>query len=143
MHANYFRPGGVPARTCRPSSSRTSTPPGPWRSRPNRLDEIEKLITGNRIFKQRNVDIGVVSREQAFEWAFTGVMLRGSGVAWDLRRNPQPYDCYDDFEFDIPLGVHGDCYDRYLCRVDEMRQSIRIIRQKGLRPPEEGAGAVR
>nr|MBA3812109.1 NADH-quinone oxidoreductase subunit D [Caulobacteraceae bacterium] len=92
------------------------------------LDDIEGLITGNRIFKQRNVDIGVVTKDQALAWGFTGVMLRGSGVAWDLRRN-QPYECYDEFDFDIPLGVHGDCYDRYLCRVEEMRQSIRIMRQ--------------
>jgi NADH-quinone oxidoreductase subunit D len=125
LHANYFRPGGV----------RQDLPPqliediDNWAEAfPKRLDEIETLITGNRIFKQRNVDIGVVTREQAFQWAFTGVMLRGSGVAWDLRRN-QPYECYDDFEFDIPLGVNGDCYDRYLCRVEEMRQSTRIIRQ--------------
>jgi NADH-quinone oxidoreductase subunit D len=85
-------------------------------------------MTDNRIFKQRNVDIGVVTRDEALAWGFTGVMLRGSGVAWDLRRN-QPYECYDELEFDIPLGVHGDCYDRYLCRVEEMRQSIKIMRQ--------------
>ncbi len=125
MHANYFRPGGV----------RQDLPPAlvddieTWTGTfPAVLDEIEGLITGNRIFKQRNVDIGVVSRDQALAWGFTGVMLRGSGVAWDLRRN-QPYECYDELEFDIPLGVHGDCYDRYLCRVEEMRQSIRIMRQ--------------
>jgi len=92
------------------------------------LDDIEGLITGNRIFKQRNVDIGVVTKEQAFAWGFTGVMLRGSGVAWDLRRN-QPYECYDEMEFDIPLGVNGDCYDRYLCRIEEMRQSLKIMLQ--------------
>jgi NADH-quinone oxidoreductase subunit D len=125
MHANYFRPGGV----------RQDLPPAliedidAWAAAfPGKLDDIETLITGNRIFKQRNVDIGVVTRDQAFAWAFTGVMLRGSGVAWDLRRN-QPYECYDEFDFDIPLGVHGDCYDRYLCRVEEMRQSIKIMRQ--------------
>jgi NADH-quinone oxidoreductase subunit D len=125
MHANYFRPGGV----------RQDLPPAliedidAWaQAFPEKLDDIEVLITGNRIFKQRNVDIGVVTREQAFAWGFTGVMLRGSGVAWDLRRN-QPYECYDEFEFDIPLGVHGDCYDRYLCRIEEMRQSVKIMRQ--------------
>jgi NADH-quinone oxidoreductase subunit D len=125
MHANYFRVGGV----------RQDLPPAliddieTWCHRfPKVLDDIEGLITGNRIFKQRNVDIGVVSKEQAFACGFTGVMLRGSGVAWDLRRS-QPYECYDEFEFDIPLGVHGDTYDRYLCRMEEMRQSTRIMLQ--------------
>ena len=125
LHANYFRPGGV----------RQDLPPalvediGAWaRAFPAALDDLEGLITNNRIFKQRNADIGVVSREQALAWGFTGVMLRGSGVAWDLRRN-QPYECYDELDFDIPLGVHGDCYDRYLCRVEEMRQSIKIMHQ--------------
>jgi NADH-quinone oxidoreductase subunit D len=125
LHANYFRPGGV----------RQDLPPALiedidlWAAAfPRILDEIEVLITGNRIFKQRNVDVGVVSREQAFAWGLTGPMLRGSGVAWDLRRS-QPYECYDEMEFDIPLGVHGDCYDRYLIRVEEMRQSTGIIRQ--------------
>jgi len=125
MHANYFRPGGV----------RQDLPPAliddidAWTlAFPAVLDEIEGLITGNRIFKQRNVDIGVVTKDQAVAWGFTGVMLRGSGVAWDLRRN-QPYEIYDELDFEIPLGVHGDCYDRYLCRVEEMRQSIKIMRQ--------------
>ncbi|MGH7022408.1 MAG: NADH-quinone oxidoreductase subunit D [Caulobacteraceae bacterium] len=125
MHANYFRPGGVrqdlpPALTADIETWTHTFPPV--------LDEIEGLITENRIFKQRNVDIGVVSKEQALAWGFTGVMLRGSGVAWDLRRN-QPYEIYDELDFEIPLGVHGDCYDRYLCRVEEMRQSIKIMRQ--------------
>ena len=125
LHANYFRPGGV---------HQDLTPAliddiGSWcRAFPKVLDDIEGLITGNRIFKQRNVDIGVVSKDQAYAWGFSGVMLRGSGVAWDLRRN-QPYECYDELEFDIPLGKNGDCYDRYLCRVEEMRQSIRIMKQ--------------
>jgi NADH-quinone oxidoreductase subunit D len=125
MHANYFRPGGV----------RQDLPPAliddieTWTgSFPKVLAEIEGLITENRIFKQRNVDIGVVSKDEAVAWGFTGVMLRGSGVAWDLRRS-QPYEIYDELEFDIPIGVHGDCYDRYLCRVEEMRQSIRIMQQ--------------
>ena len=125
LHANYIRPGGV----------RQDLPPdliddiGEWCGCfPKVLDEIETLITGSRIFKQRNVDIGVVSREQAIAWGFSGVMLRGSGIAWDLRRN-QPYACYDELEFDIPLGKNGDCYDRYLCRMQEMRESIRIMLQ--------------
>ena len=125
MHANYFRPGGV----------RQDLTPAliddieRWAGRfPKVLDDIEGLLTANRIFKQRNVDIGKVTREEAFAWGFTGVMLRGSNVAWDLRRN-QPYECYDDLEFDIPLGLNGDNFDRYLCRVEEMRQSTRIILQ--------------
>jgi len=125
MHANYFRPGGV--RQDLPEALVEDI--GAWAAAfPKVLDDIEGLITGNRIFKQRNADIGVVSKDQALAWGFTGPMLRGSGVAWDLRRN-QPYECYDDFDFDIPLGVHGDCYDRYLCRVEEMRQSVKIILQ--------------
>lgn len=91
-------------------------------------DEYETLLTDNRIWKQRTVGIGVVSPEQALAWGFSGVMLRGSGVEWDLRRT-QPYAVYDQMQFDVPLGVEGDCYDRYLCRMEEMRQSNRIIRQ--------------
>jgi NADH-quinone oxidoreductase subunit D len=125
LHANYFRPGGV----------HQDLPPeliediNLWAQQfPKVCDDIEGLITDNRIFKQRNVDIGVVSKEQAMAWGFSGVMVRGSDIAWDLRRN-QPYECYNDFEFDIPLGKNGDCYDRYLCRMQEMRESTRIIRQ--------------
>jgi NADH-quinone oxidoreductase subunit D len=125
MHANYFRVGGV----------RQDLPPSliddieSWaKAFPKVLDEIEGLLTGSRIFKQRNVDIGVVTKEEAFAWGFTGVMLRGSNIAWDLRRN-QPYECYDDLEFEIPLGLNGDNYDRYLCRMEEMRQSTKIILQ--------------
>jgi NADH-quinone oxidoreductase subunit D len=126
LHANYFRPGGV----------HQDLPPeliediADWCRKEYlpALDDIETLITENRIFKQRNVDIGVVSKEQAFDWGFTGVMLRGSGVAWDLRKS-QPYECYDELEFDIPLGKNGDCWDRYLCRVEEMRQSVKIMLQ--------------
>jgi NADH-quinone oxidoreductase subunit D len=125
MHANYFRPGGV--RQDLPEALIDDMER--WMAQfPERVRELETLITGNRIFKQRNVDIGVVTREQAFAWGFTGVMLRGSNVAWDLRRN-QPYEIYDELEFEIPLGVHGDCYDRYLCRVEEMRQSLKIMQQ--------------
>ena len=125
LHANYFRPGGVHQDLTEALISDI----GDWAkafARP--LADIDKLITGNRIFKQRNVDIGVVSKDEALAWGFSGVMVRGSGIAWDLRRS-QPYECYNDFEFDIPLGINGDCYDRYLCRMREMRESTRIIRQ--------------
>jgi NADH-quinone oxidoreductase subunit D len=125
MHAAYFRPGGVHQDLTPSLIDDIETWCGTF---PRRLEDMSGLITDNRIFKQRNVNIGVVTREEAFAWGFTGVMLRGSGVAWDLRRN-QPYECYDEFEFDIPLGVNGDCYDRYLCRMEEMRQSLRIMRQ--------------
>ncbi|MCE2493657.1 MAG: NADH-quinone oxidoreductase subunit D [Alphaproteobacteria bacterium] len=125
MHAAYFRVGGV----------HQDLPAGltddiaDWAERfPVVIDDIENLLTENRIFKQRNVDIGVVTAEQAMDWGFTGVMLRGSDVAWDLRK-AQPYEVYSSMEFDIPIGKNGDCYDRYLCRVEEMRQSVRIIKQ--------------
>jgi NADH-quinone oxidoreductase subunit D len=95
---------------------------------PKKLNDIETLLTGNRIFKQRNVDIGVVSKQDAYDWGFSGVMIRGSGIPWDLRRN-QPYEIYSELEFKIPLGKNGDCYDRYLCRVEEMHESVKIIRQ--------------
>ena len=91
-------------------------------------DDLERLLTGNRIFKQRNVDIGVVSLKQAWEWGFSGVMVRGSGAAWDLRK-AQPYECYAEMDFDIPIGKNGDCYDRYLMRMEEMRQSNKIMKQ--------------
>jgi NADH-quinone oxidoreductase subunit D len=92
------------------------------------IDDVEGLITENRIWKQRTVDVGVVTAEEAQAWGFTGPMLRGSGVAWDLRK-AQPYEIYDQLQFDIPIGKKGDCYDRYLIRVEEMRQSLRIIKQ--------------
>ncbi len=125
LHANYFRPGGV---------HQDLTPEliddlVEWcREFPAKLADIETLVTENRIFKQRNVDIGVVSKEQAFDWGFTGVLIRGSNIAWDLRKS-QPYECYAELEFDIVLGKNGDCWDRYLCRVEEMRQSIKIMEQ--------------
>jgi NADH-quinone oxidoreductase subunit D len=125
LHSNYFRPGGVHQDLTPSLIDDIETWCGTY---PSRLEDMSGLITDNRIFKQRNVNIGVVTREEAFAWGFTGVMLRGSGVAWDLRRN-QPYECYEELEFDIPLGVNGDCYDRYLCRMEEMRQSLRIMRQ--------------
>ena len=86
------------------------------------------MLTANRIFKQRNVDIGVVPLKEAWEWGFSGVMVRGSGAAWDLRKS-QPYECYAEMDFDIPIGKNGDCYDRYLIRMEEMRQSVRIMKQ--------------
>ena len=92
------------------------------------LDDIEGLLTENRIFKQRNVDIAVVSQEECQALGYSGVMVRGSGIAWDLRR-AQPYECYDEFDFLIPIGKNGDCYDRYLCRVLEMRELTKIILQ--------------
>ena len=95
---------------------------------PKCVDEYETLLTDNRIWKQRTVDIGVVSPEDALQWGFTGPMLRGSGIAWDLRKK-QTYAAYDKVDFDIPVGKTGDCYDRYLVRVEEMRQSNRIIKQ--------------
>ena len=105
-------------------------------------DDLEDLLTGNRIFKQRNVDIGVVSLKDAWAWGFSGVMVRGSGAAWDLRKS-QPYECYADLDFDIPIGKNGDCYDRYCIRMEEMRQSVKIMKQviARLRAPE-GQGLV-
>jgi len=125
LHANYFRPGGVHQDLPEALIADIDA----WCvAFPNYMRDMDDLITGNRIFKQRNVDIGVVTRQEALDWGFSGVMVRGSGIAWDLRRN-QPYECYDELEFDIPLGKNGDCYDRYLCRMEEMRQSVRIMRQ--------------
>jgi NADH-quinone oxidoreductase subunit D len=95
---------------------------------PGRLDDIDGLLTDSRIFKQRNVDICVVSEQEALDWGFSGVMVRGSGMAWDLRR-AQPYELYDEFDFQIPVGKNGDCYDRYLVRMAEMRESLKIIHQ--------------
>ena len=95
---------------------------------PEVLGDIDGLLTENRIFKQRNVDIGFVSEDDIQNYGFSGVMVRGSGLAWDLRR-AQPYECYDEFDFHVPVGKNGDCYDRYLCRMEEMRQSLSIIQQ--------------
>jgi NADH-quinone oxidoreductase subunit D len=125
MHSAYFRPGGI----------HQDIPPelvediGKWID-PflKTLDDIEGLLTENRIFKQRNVDIGVVTLADAWSWGFSGVMVRGSGAAWDLRRS-QPYECYSDLEFEVAVGKNGDCYDRYLIRMFEMRQAARIMRQ--------------
>jgi NADH-quinone oxidoreductase subunit D len=125
MHAKYFRPGGV----------HQDLPPALLEDIyefcnhfPKVLDDLETLLTENRIFKQRNVDIGVISRADAEAMGFSGVMLRSTGVAWDLRR-AQPYECYNDLEFQIPVGKNGDNYDRYLMRIEEMRQSTKIMKQ--------------
>ncbi len=125
LHAAYFRPGGVhqdmPAGLTHDIHAFTET-------FPKVIDDMEGLLTENRIFRQRTVDIGVVSAEDALDWGFTGPMIRGSGLAWDLRR-AQPYDCYADLSFGIPVGKNGDCFDRYLVRIEEMRQSLAIIAQ--------------
>jgi len=125
MHANYFRPGGV----CRDLPEGLAEDMAAYTEGfPTFLHSIEELLTENRIFKQRTVDIGAVTKEQALDWGFSGPMLRASGVAWDLRKS-QPYDVYDKMDFDIPVGKTGDCYARYLVRMEEMRQSNRIIQQ--------------
>lgn len=150
MHAAYYRPGGVyrdlPDRMPQYETSKFRKAADLKRLNENRqgclldfiedftnrfptyVDEYETLLTDNRIWKQRTVGIGVVSPERALALGLTGPMLRGSGIAWDLRKK-QPYEVYDKMDFDIPVGVNGDCYDRYLCRIEEMRQSNRIIRQ--------------
>ncbi len=125
LHSAYFRPGGV---------HQDLTPElcddiWQWTEEfPQVLDDLEGLLTENRIFKQRNVDIGVVTIEEAQAFGFSGVMVRGSGWSWDLRR-AQPYELYNEFDFKIPVGKNGDCYDRYLCRMEEMRESLKIMRQ--------------
>ncbi len=125
LHANYFRPGGVHQDLPEELIADIDT----WCDQfAPFLADFEGLLTENRIFKQRNVDIAIVTQEQALDWGMSGVMVRASGMAWDLRR-AQPYECYDEFDFDIPIGKNGDCYDRYLCRLEEMRESIKIIRQ--------------
>lgn len=125
LHANYFRPGGV----------RYDLPAGieedirAWANQfPSFIDDLEKLLNENRIFKQRTVDIAPTTAAEAMDWGYTGPMLRASGVPWDLRK-ARPYDVYDRMEFDIPIGRNGDCYDRFLVRIEEMRQSLRIIHQ--------------
>jgi NADH-quinone oxidoreductase subunit D len=125
LHANYFRPGGVAKDLPAGLTDRIAA----WMdSFPAWLDDIESLLSNNRIWRQRTVDIGVFSAEQALSWGFCGPCIRASGVPWDLRRS-QPYDMYDQVEFDIPVGRNGDCFDRYMVRVQEMRQSVRIVRQ--------------
>ncbi len=125
MHMNYFRPGGVAADMPEGLAEDIMS----WCERaPAFMDDIETLLTENRIFKQRTVDIGAITPEQAQDWGFSGPCLRASGVPWDLRK-AQPYDVYAEMDFDIPIGRHGDCYDRYLVRVAEFRESVKIIRQ--------------
>ena len=125
LHMGYFRPGGV----ARDVPQALLDDIGAWAAEfPQLIDDLETLLTENRIFKQRTVDIGVLTAEQCMDWGFTGPNLRASGVAWDLRK-AQPYDGYEKFDFDIPVGKHGDCYDRYLVRVHEIRQSLRILEQ--------------
>ena len=125
MHAAYIRPGGVaqdlPLGLCEDIFKFSQ-------QFASRIDEMEEMLTNNRIWKQRLVDIGVVTADQALDWGFSGVMLRASGISWDLRKT-QPYDVYQQMNFDIPVGTRGDCYDRYLIRIEEMRQSLRIIMQ--------------
>jgi len=125
LHANYFRPGGVHQDLPPTLLDKIDAWFDPFLAV---VDDIDGLITDNRIFKQRNVDIGVVDEQIIQDWGFSGVMVRGSGFAWDLRR-AQPYECYDEMEFQIPVGKNGDCYDRYLVRMAEMRESVKIMRQ--------------
>ncbi len=125
MHAAYFRAGGVHQDLPQKLIDDIGAFCDPFLKV---LDDIHGLLTDNRIFKQRNVDIGVVSLEDAWKWGFSGVMVRGSGAAWDLRK-AQPYECYAEMDFDIPVGKNGDCYDRYLIRMEEMAQSVRIMKQ--------------
>jgi NADH-quinone oxidoreductase subunit D len=125
MHANYFRPGGVH----RDMPAGLDADIRAWMATfPKVLDDIERLLNDNRIFRQRLVDVGVVGAEEAIDLGFTGPMLRASGVAWDLRK-AQPYEVYDRMDFDIPVGRHGDCFDRYLVRMIEMRESLKIMEQ--------------
>ena len=125
LHANYFRAGGVHQDLPRGLAEDIEKF---CKGFPKIIDDLETLLTDNRIFKQRNVDIGIVSKEDALDYSFSGVMLRGSGIPWDLRKS-QSYECYEQFDFKFPVGKNGDCYDRYLCRIEEMRESVKIINQ--------------
>jgi len=125
MHSAYVRPGGVHQDLPQALLDDIGEFCDPFLKV---CDDLEGLLTNNRIFKQRNVDIAILDINDAWAWGFSGVMVRGSGAAWDLRRS-QPYECYNDLEFEIPIGKNGDCYDRYLIRMEEMRQSVRIMRQ--------------
>jgi NADH-quinone oxidoreductase subunit D len=125
MHANYFRPGGVH----RDMPAGLTEDIRAWMATfPRVLDDIERLLNDNRIFRQRTVDIGIVTADEALDLGFTGPMLRASGVAWDLRKS-QPYEVYERMDFDIPVGSNGDCFDRYLVRIYEMRESLKIMEQ--------------
>jgi NADH-quinone oxidoreductase subunit D len=139
MHANYFRVGGVR----QDMQTQLLDDIEEWcHTFPKTLDDLDDLVMNNRIFKQRNVDIGVLTLEDCWKWGFSGPMVRGSGAAWDLRKS-QPYECYEELEFDIPVGKNGDNYDRQLIRMEEMRQSVRIMLQciQKLREPA-GQGAI-
>ena len=125
LHAAYFRPGGVHRDLPGGLLDDVATFCDEF---PQIIDDVESLLTENRIFRQRTVDVGIVSKEDALDWGFSGPMLRGSGVPWDLRKS-QPYDVYGRMDFDVPVGKTGDCFDRYLVRVEEMRQSLRIMKQ--------------
>ncbi|MDO5370124.1 NADH-quinone oxidoreductase subunit D [Paracoccus sp. (in: a-proteobacteria)] len=138
LHSAYFRPGGV----------HQDLPPkllddiDDWAVQfPSKVNDLDTLITENRIFKQRTVDIGIATEQDVVDRGWSGIMARGSGLAWDLRRS-QPYECYDEFDFEVPVGTNGDCYDRYLLRMEEMRQSTRIIRQAVAKLKAEPAGDV-
>jgi NADH-quinone oxidoreductase subunit D len=139
LHAAYFRPGGVHQDLPQELIDDIEAWCDPFLQT---VEDISELLTDNRIFKQRNVDIGVVTLDECWAWGFSGVMVRGSGAAWDLRKS-QPYECYEEFDFDIPVGKNGDCYDRYLIRMEEMRQSTSIMKQAiaKLNAPE-GKGPV-
>ncbi len=139
MHAAYVRPGGVHQDLPEALINDIDAWCAPFLKT---VDDIDRLLTENRIFKQRNVDIGIVSLEDAWAWGFSGVMVRGSGAAWDLRKN-QPYECYAEMDFDVPVGRNCDNYDRYLIRMEEMRQSVAIMKQciQKLRVPD-GQGPI-
>jgi NADH-quinone oxidoreductase subunit D len=125
MHAAYFRPGGVHQDI----PQKLIDDIGNFAIKNSKvLDDVETLLTGNRIFKQRNVDIGVITLDDCFQWGFSGVLMRSAGAAWDLRKS-QPYECYSEMDFDIPVGKNGDNYDRYVLRVQEMRESLKIMTQ--------------
>jgi NADH-quinone oxidoreductase subunit D len=126
MHSAYFRPGGVHQDV----PLKLLTDIADWLDTrlPRLFEDAISLVADNRIFKQRNVDIGVVTKDDALRWGFSGPMMRGSGIAWDLRKS-QPYDVYAKVDFDVPVGTRGDCYDRFMCRVEEVRQSARIMKQ--------------
>ncbi len=126
LHANYFRPGGVAFDM--PEGLAEDMMDWCENSVPGVIDDLDELLTENRIFKQRTVDIGVATAAEALDWGFSGPMLRGSGIAWDLRK-AQPYDVYERMHFDVPVGKTGDCYARYLVRMEEMRQSVTMMKQ--------------
>ncbi|HYM01629.1 MAG TPA: NADH-quinone oxidoreductase subunit D [Stellaceae bacterium] len=132
FHAAYFRPGGVHENL---PAGLTDDILAFAEQFPRFIDDLEQLLTENRIFKQRTVDIGIISADDAVDWGFSGPMIRASGLAWDLRK-AQPYDAYDAMDFDIPIGKNGDCWDRFLVRVEEMRQSVRIIKQAVEKMPD-------